>query len=103
MFMSIFSSFDALCAESIGHKVCFSPASPPPKEAKVNSSSVDRRMEPSSPIISENLSKTGEKKSSESPVCVRKSRGQEQVKQQRRPRFAPEFDGVYCFETIVPY
>ncbi|CAI9762518.1 unnamed protein product [Fraxinus pennsylvanica] len=21
----------------------------------------------------------------------------------RRPRFAPEFDGVHCFETIIPY
>ncbi|PSS32283.1 Glycerol-3-phosphate O-acyltransferase [Actinidia chinensis var. chinensis] len=102
MFMSIFSSFDALFAESFGHKVGFFPA-PPPKEAKVNASPVDRRMETSSPIIRENLSKSGERNSSESPACVQKSLRQEQVKQQRRPRFAPEFDGVYCFETIVPY
>ncbi|PPR94102.1 hypothetical protein GOBAR_AA26558 [Gossypium barbadense] len=24
-------------------------------------------------------------------------------KQRLRPRFAPELDGVHCFETIIPY
>ncbi|KAL6972166.1 hypothetical protein U1Q18_031854 [Sarracenia purpurea var. burkii] len=95
MFMSIFSSFDALFAESFRQKVGFSSAAPG-KEGKMEACVIDRREGTSSPVISENSSKTEGGNSSGRPVRVRKS-------EQRRPRFAPELDGVYCFETIVPY
>lgn len=43
--------------------------------------------------------------SSSSPVTVNgKQEEKESSKRRvRLPRFAPELDGVHCFETIVPY
>ncbi|KAL8551128.1 hypothetical protein ACS0TY_000272 [Phlomoides rotata] len=79
MSMSLFSSFEAFCAESFGHKVDFSPApaffickQDPAKIEElskgkdVNSASTDRRRI-------------------------------------RTPRFAVELDGLNCFETILPF
>ncbi|KAL7213990.1 hypothetical protein ACSBR1_026422 [Camellia fascicularis] len=85
MSMSLFSSFDALCAEYLGQKVGLSWA----KERKVDldSSAVDHRKKTSSPMI----------------VKESSNKSKEEGKQQRRPRFAPELDGVNCFETIVLY
>lgn len=45
------------------------------------------------------------KASTSSPVTVN-SKQEEKESSKRRvqlPRFAPELDGVHCFETIVPY
>ncbi|KAI8032039.1 hypothetical protein LOK49_LG01G01800 [Camellia lanceoleosa] len=87
MLMSIFSAFDALSAETFGQKVGFSWAA---KEGKVDDSTVDRKGV-SSP----------ESQMKKDSKVVGNSTTQQMTK--RRPRFAPELDGVHCFETIVPY
>ncbi|KAL1157007.1 hypothetical protein V6Z11_A08G126400 [Gossypium hirsutum] len=33
----------------------------------------------------------------------KKQQGNVEKKQQRAPRFAPELDGLHCFETLVSY
>ncbi|KAL7590440.1 hypothetical protein Lser_V15G35782 [Lactuca serriola] len=73
MLMSIFSSIDAFCAESIGQKL---PVTNTQKDSK------DGHLNPPTP----------------SPDIKKNS-----PKLQISPRFAPELDGVYCFETILPY
>ncbi|KAK6794704.1 hypothetical protein RDI58_008157 [Solanum bulbocastanum] len=98
--MSIFSSFDALSAEMLGHKVNHSWA-PPTSDSKqqqgVGPLVSDRKIAVSPPSTSATgkLNKTEEaappSSSSKSPSCP------------RRPKFASELDGVYCFETIPPY
>ncbi|KAH6756260.1 hypothetical protein C2S52_017853 [Perilla frutescens var. hirtella] len=72
MSMSIFSSFEALCAEKLGFS--FSPA-----------------------VKIDDLMKTKVKdvNSSSKPAKDRRTT--------RAMRFAPELDGVHCFETILPY
>ncbi|WCJ33504.1 hypothetical protein M5689_014859 [Euphorbia peplus] len=77
MFMS--SMFRSL----YGHKVEFSGASAAPSDVK---SKV--------PAVEESIKKCEdkEKKSASSQPPTRK-----------KPRFAPELDGVHCFETILPY
>ncbi|KAB1205204.1 hypothetical protein CJ030_MR7G021968 [Morella rubra] len=82
MMMSMFSSFDALCAESYGQKVSLSMG--PTKEPKPKPK--ERAPEGYS-----------------TPPKHCSGQRQPQEKQQRMPRFAPELDGVHCFETIVPY
>ncbi|KAF8042800.1 hypothetical protein BT93_A1201 [Corymbia citriodora subsp. variegata] len=77
--MSIFSSFEALCAEAHGQKIAFS-FSPAKAQPPVDSSAAEK------------VKKVGGK-----PLP-----GQSQPKK-RAPRFAPELDGVHCFETILPY
>ncbi|XAR71581.1 hypothetical protein NMG60_11017922 [Bertholletia excelsa] len=91
MLTSIFSSFEALYAESFGQKVGFSWASPAKEVSPVNQKGV-------SPIIKEDSRSREEGNRSISPV-----NHHEQEKPRRRPRFAPELDGVHCFETIVPF
>nr|GMC68428.1 AF211539_1 Avr9/Cf-9 rapidly elicited protein 65 [Ipomoea batatas] len=77
--MSLFSSFEVLCADSFGVKLqqtgSESKTAPPPSAAA-----------------------GGSNKSGEVPTPQAK-----RPQQQRRPRFAPEFDGVHCFETVIPY
>ncbi|KAL4340989.1 hypothetical protein GQ457_08G035400 [Hibiscus cannabinus] len=72
---SMFSSFDALCAELWGQAIRFRPsfASSTQSAAKV------------------------------SQDMNRKQQGNLEKKQQRAPRFAPELDGLHCFETLVSY
>ncbi|KAL6508265.1 hypothetical protein OROMI_027496 [Orobanche minor] len=89
MSMSIFSSFDALWAESFfGQKIslCTCPA-PSDKSTSV--------------VESDDQTKKNKKGKDET------SRPENNKKEDRRriraPRFAPELDGVHCFETILPY
>ncbi|KAK8497166.1 hypothetical protein V6N11_000612 [Hibiscus sabdariffa] len=70
---SMFSSFDALCAEFWGQAIRPSFASSTQSAAKV------------------------------SQDMNRKQQGNVEKKQQRAPRFAPELDGLHCFETLVSY
>ncbi|KAK4351026.1 hypothetical protein RND71_030339 [Anisodus tanguticus] len=96
MMMSIFSSFDALSAEIFGQKVNRPWA--PISEKKQQQLGVgplvsDRKIAASPPSTS---STGGLKKAGEAAAPSR-------PQQQKRPRFAPEFDGVHCFETILPY
>ncbi|KAL8192272.1 hypothetical protein R6Q57_027939 [Mikania cordata] len=77
--MSIFCSIHAFCVESIRLKL----------PGTVNT------LKHSSPA--ETLSSNDDH--SKSSTDVKKPR----TKMEIRPRFAPEFDGINCFETIVPY
>ncbi|KAM3319700.1 hypothetical protein P3S67_006900 [Capsicum chacoense] len=94
MMMSIFGPFDALSAEIFGQKVNHSwvpPTSDKKQQEGVGPIISERKMAAaSSPSISSTggLNKAGE-------VTV-PSRPQQQ-------RFAPELDGVNCFESIFPY
>ncbi|KAJ8774711.1 hypothetical protein K2173_017157 [Erythroxylum novogranatense] len=90
--MSLFSSFDALCAEfTYGKKLSLSldsgstTASIPSKDA---AAVVDSSIRKSSPSDRNN-------KPSPCPSQSKRS--------SMKPRFAPELDGVNCFESIVPY
>ncbi|GMI95334.1 hypothetical protein like AT1G32928 [Hibiscus trionum] len=76
---SIFSSFDALCAEFLGQTIRPSFASPTEK-----------------PGIGLFCGKVSEDMN-------KKQQGNVEKKQQRAPRFAPELDGLHCFETLVSY
>ncbi|XAR52149.1 hypothetical protein NMG60_11020071 [Bertholletia excelsa] len=94
MYMSIFSSFDALCAESFGLKK-FDVAWAPSTEAKSEGA-------PSS-AIREIPRKEKFGKSTGPPAGGDASSNQRLRQLRRKPRFAPELDGVHCFETIIPY
>lgn len=120
MFMSIFSSFDAVCAESFGHKVGFSfpllppfditqHKQPPPalviapasseRKATVDSSS---SIEEGSLIMKKETSSNNNVTSHNDIIKIKNEKEKNQQRE-RKARFAPEFDGLHCFETIVPY
>ncbi|GMI95335.1 hypothetical protein like AT1G32928 [Hibiscus trionum] len=77
---SIFTSFDALCAEFLGQTIRPSFASSTPKHGKVAIATNK---------ASEDMNKN--------------QQGNVEKSQQRAPRFAPELDGLHCFETLVSY
>lgn len=102
--MSIFSSFDALSAEILGQKVNHSWAPPTsdnkqPRGAGVGPIVSDRNIavsvSPPSTSVTSKLNKTEE--------AAPPSSSSKSPSRPRRPKFAPELDGVYCFETIPPY
>ncbi|KAM3247611.1 hypothetical protein P3L10_009378 [Capsicum annuum] len=102
MMMSIFSSFDALSAEIFGQKVTRSwpPATSDNKQPAVGPTVSDRKaaaVSPPSTSSNGGLNKAGE------AAAPSTSKSVSRPQQQRRPRFAPELDGVHCFETIIPY
>ncbi|TXG48524.1 hypothetical protein EZV62_024399 [Acer yangbiense] len=76
-------SFDALCAEFYGQKFDFSAAAKPKQEAS---------------LIKRSSGFEGNNKTEEQQQRRRRIR-----EATRRPRFAPELDGVHCFETILPF
>ncbi|GAB4858608.1 hypothetical protein Ancab_010082 [Ancistrocladus abbreviatus] len=97
---SIFSSFEALCAESSGRKVSLSWPSSERKEERKGLSAVD------------GLKKDDAEKETRTPVMPKDTSSRSiadgnQITRnnnlKRNPRFAVELDGVHCFETIVPY
>ncbi|KAK8497169.1 hypothetical protein V6N13_026900 [Hibiscus sabdariffa] len=77
---SIFSSFDALCAEFWGQAIRPSFASSTQSAAKAVTTNK---------VLSQDMN--------------RKQQGNVEKKQQRAPRFALELDGLHCFETLVSY
>ncbi|EOY23838.1 hypothetical protein QQP08_010367 [Theobroma cacao] len=82
---SIFSSFDAFCAEFLGQAIRPSFASTTNKDGNsfLGSRGVTNK-------VTENMKK--------------KQEGNVEKKQQvKAPRFAPELDGLNCFETLVSY
>lgn len=118
--MSLFSSFDALCAESLGQKVSLSWApgaskiqpqqqqhgsgSPPVPAAVLASSKRQAAGFVSVDAGGKNRGKQGNWPSS--PEANKSGDDQHHhrpLQQKRRPRFAVELDGVHCFETIIPY
>ncbi|KAJ9552919.1 hypothetical protein OSB04_016964 [Centaurea solstitialis] len=84
MLMSILSPFDALCSESNGWKKLPVNIKSQKQDDHVSIKDSHHHQSPSS--------------SSSPPADIKKP-----SKPQMKPRFAPEFDGVFCFETIVPY
>ncbi|XP_052873971.1 uncharacterized protein LOC128279380 [Gossypium arboreum] len=80
---SIFRSFDALWGELLGQAVRSSFASTTNKDGvRLFNGRVKVTIE-------EDIKK--------------KQQGNVEKKQQRAPRFAPELDGLHCFETLVSY
>ncbi|KAJ9706385.1 hypothetical protein PVL29_001748 [Vitis rotundifolia] len=73
---SIFSSFDAVCFEFLSQKL----KSSLPSGNKMESQQSKEKMGNPSP-----------------PASVGKPR------KERVPRFAPELDGLHCFETLVSF
>ena len=96
MFIALFTPFDALFAESLGQKIGLSWA--PNKPAK-ETAAVDLKGEALLSIQDSNKGKSGNLLPSSSQV----NKQSQQVQKPRRPRFAPELDGLHFFETIVPY
>ncbi|KDP32654.1 hypothetical protein JCGZ_14774 [Jatropha curcas] len=87
MMMSIFSSFDALGAELYGQKLNYS-----------------AKQETGTTVESIKKSRSEGKSLPSSPVSKKGSATSLPPQQERwTPRFAPELDGVHCFETILRY
>ena len=112
MLMSLFSSFDALCAESFGQK------SWAPGASKSHHQQQEEGSGSGSPLVlsserkaaglvslddagGKNKGKQGNMPSS--PEANKSGDRHRPLQQKRRPRFAVELDGVHCFETIIPY
>ncbi|KAL7146058.1 hypothetical protein ABFS83_06G015900 [Erythranthe nasuta] len=93
MWMSMFSSFEAFGAESLSQRVALSRS---PASA---SASNNMKQEPTAAAVKIDDLKKGEKVNSSS-TPPKKPENRQRI---RAPRFAPEFDGIYCFETIIPY
>nr|XP_017256910.1 PREDICTED: uncharacterized protein LOC108226458 [Daucus carota subsp. sativus] len=87
--MSMFSSFDALMAESFGQKVGLSW----PLITKQRAVSSER----------EKKEETHGASNKSSSVSKEKASPGNQENRLRKARFAPELDGVNCFESIIPY
>ncbi|KAB5521825.1 hypothetical protein DKX38_026144 [Salix brachista] len=88
---SMFSSFDAFCAELLGQKLR---SSFPLATNDCNTKRVSTVGDDSKVAEDKLMKKNGEGSSS------RSSAGKQEKKV---PRFAPELDGLNCFETIVNY
>ncbi|KAM6555281.1 hypothetical protein CsatB_002300 [Cannabis sativa] len=89
--MSMFSYFDVLLGDAStakGFSSSSSSSSAVKKERENSIKNGDRRSENSATSPTENVSTT---------ATTRRDH------QKRSPRFAPEIDGVHCFETILPY
>lgn len=87
----MFSSFDFLCAELLGHKVKAVYAPSP------SASSSSSGAAASTTTMEEKAKSVQQKKNSDAGEKA-------EARQQRKtPRFAPELDGLNCFETLVPY
>ncbi|KAL6280736.1 hypothetical protein ACE6H2_017617 [Prunus campanulata] len=85
---SMFSSFDALCAEFLGQKV---KASFPTQQQKSTGAVVNNKAS-----VSDNLNNREEASLPQQAQPVKK-----QQSQKAPPRFALELDGLHCFETLV--
>lgn len=92
MMTSMFSPFEALCAESsFGQKLSLLVG---PNGGPHNNGAKDV------PAVTEEMCKGTRSVPPRKDVGVR---GLKEEQPKRSPRFAPELDGVHCFETILPY
>lgn len=87
---SIFSSCNAVCAELFGVTVSSAFGSVKKEETRSLQSRVMKEVTDST-----------DKKSSAGDSSPLRYIRKQQVK--KSPRFAPELDGLHCFETLVPY
>ena len=100
MLTSIFSSFDALYAElSYGQKLGFSLDSLKDSNSKAKVEEVSSFTAAASSSSVESI----QKKKRSTPTPPSQPGREKRTQPPMRPRFAPEFDGIHCFETIVPY
>lgn len=88
MLTSIFSSFDMFGAESLGQKVKWSS---PLTAAASSSKGLEQKVTRDDLIMNEKGK----------DVSIGRSDSKPNTKP-RAVRFAPEIDGVHCFETIIP-
>ncbi|CAN4085632.1 unnamed protein product [Withania somnifera] len=101
MMMSIFSSFDALSAEFFGQKLSLSKAP--------STLTIQQQQGIGSILVSDHKTVATLPSTSSSTGDLIKKAGEasqpssSRQQQQKRQRFALEFDGVHCFETIIPY
>ncbi|XP_057969692.1 uncharacterized protein LOC131158815 [Malania oleifera] len=103
---SMFSSFDAFCAELLGQKMVkpsFPSMNDLMQKKKINNNNLNQ-----SRVVGEekaadyaNCKRREQGDSSSSSSAARGRSGREVKKAQ--PRFAPELDGLHCFETLVSY
>ncbi|KAF7836299.1 Avr9/Cf-9 rapidly elicited protein 65 [Senna tora] len=90
MFTSIFSPFDILYAElSCGQKLGLS------VRDRNSKPKAEQNLKPSSSAVDFAQKKQEASRSSSTTAAASPA--------PTRTRFAPELDGVYCFETILPY
>lgn len=88
----MFSSFDAVCAEMLGQTV------------RASFPSIAKGSGNTAAGAGIDVSKKQQQGDSIPPsVFVRKNKQQQQEQQRRAPRFAPELDGLNCFETLVSF
>ncbi|CAA0813064.1 Unknown protein [Striga hermonthica] len=91
MSMSMFSSFDALCAESFFGQKTGLFRGPLPSGGDADGKTSELKI---------GVVKKGKEVNSSPPQQEKRT---EDCRRVRAARFAPELDGVHCFETIVPY
>ncbi|XVF53289.1 hypothetical protein PTKIN_Ptkin05aG0087500 [Pterospermum kingtungense] len=89
MLMSMFSLFEALWADSHGHTMKFTAATLTSTEQAKPRDIVSSLQRNKKETDSKDISSTDSAKKPH--------------QQHLKPRFAPELDGVNCFETIIPY
>ncbi|XWS38054.1 hypothetical protein CRYUN_Cryun19dG0098000 [Craigia yunnanensis] len=85
--LSMISSFEALWTDSHGQKMKLNAGPSSTEQAKPRKVSC---LE-------------GNKKETDSTNLSPPATAKKPQQQRLRPRFAPELDGVHCFETIIPY
>lgn len=91
MMMSMFSSFEALCAESsFGQKLSFS-------------TGTSRGLQNRNKDEPATVERERPKQTVSTPPKKDVGGRQKEDQPKKRPRFAPELDGIHCFETIIPY
>lgn len=102
---SIFSSFDAVCAEILGQSVRASlkPSSWSKCDGGVKSHQQSREIKTKE--NNSGNSSTTEGKPSAPPAAAACTRRRSRQQQQKgaAARFAPELDGLNCFETLVSF
>ncbi|KNA06796.1 hypothetical protein SOVF_177850 [Spinacia oleracea] len=100
MMSSIFSTFEAMGAESYGWKlVNFTPQKVSSKSSPTTTAAAAATTTSSS--VADNTSSNSSPVKKQTEDLTKKKMTTKNLK--RNPRFAVEFDGVHCFETIVPY
>ncbi|KNA06797.1 hypothetical protein SOVF_177860 [Spinacia oleracea] len=101
MMSSIFSTFEAMGAESYGWKlVNFTPQKVSSKSSPPTTAAAAITTPTTSSSVAENMSSNSSPAKKETDDLM-KNKKMITKNLKKTPRFAVEFDGVHCFETIV--
>ncbi|KAI8569926.1 hypothetical protein RHMOL_Rhmol02G0315700 [Rhododendron molle] len=100
---SMFSSVDAVCAEILGQSVRASliPSSWSKCDGGVKSHQQSREIKTTENNSGNSSTTEGKPSAPPAAACTRRSRQQQQKR--TAARFAPELDGLNCFETLVSF